>query len=104
MDAVAESGSNCCLSVCLFLCSRWSFVDVPPMLFSCPADHVPEWQPLRSLGMVEVRSVNVMNTQTLKRMDWNGMEYNGMDSQLLRAHEGLGIWTHIYCSREVALL
>ena len=28
----------------LFLCSRWSFVDVP-LIFSCPADHVLDWQP-----------------------------------------------------------
>ena len=28
----------------LLPCSRWSFVDVPP-IFSCPADHVPDWQP-----------------------------------------------------------
>ena len=34
-----------------FLCSRWSFVDVPPIL-SCPADHVPDWQPRILLGVV----------------------------------------------------
>ena len=28
----------------LFLCSCWSFVDVP-LIFPCPADHVPDWQP-----------------------------------------------------------
>ena len=44
----------------LFLCSRWSFVDAPP-IFSCPADHVllPDWPPRIFLGMVEARSVNV---------------------------------------------
>ena len=45
-----------------FLCSRWSFADVPLLIFSCPADHVPDWQPRRLLGMVEARSVNVKNT------------------------------------------
>ena len=38
----------------LFFCSRWSFVDVP-LIFSCPAAHVPDWQPLILLGMVEAR-------------------------------------------------
>ena len=45
----------------LFLCSRWSVVDVP-LIFSCPACHVPDWQPRILLGMVETRSVNVKNT------------------------------------------
>ena len=27
-----------------FSSSPWSFVDVP-LYFSCPADHVPDWQP-----------------------------------------------------------
>ena len=31
-------------------------------MFSCPADHVPDWQPRTFLGMVEARSVNVKNT------------------------------------------
>ena len=31
------------LFVFLF-CSRWSFVDVP-LIFFCPVDHVPGWQP-----------------------------------------------------------
>ena len=34
----------------LFLCYRWSFVHVTP-IFSCPADHVPDWQPRIVLGM-----------------------------------------------------
>ena len=48
-----------------FVCSRWSFVDVPPTFF-CPADDVPDWQPrtLELLGMVEARSVNVKKTTT----------------------------------------
>ena len=36
----------CRLCFVLFICScsRWSFVDVP-VIFPCPADHVPDWQP-----------------------------------------------------------
>ena len=50
-----------------FLCSRLSFVNVP-LIFSCPADHVPGWQPRTSsilLGMVEARSVNVKSTRKI---------------------------------------
>ena len=39
------------------------FVDVI-LIFSCPADHVPNWQPRTLLGMVEARSVNVKNIHT----------------------------------------
>ena len=35
-----------------------------PLIFSRPADHVPDWQPRILLGMPEVRSVNVRNTHT----------------------------------------
>ena len=50
--------------VCLcFLCSHWSLVDVP-LIFFCPEDHVPDWQPRVLLGMVEARSVNVKKTTT----------------------------------------
>ena len=49
--------------VCVFLCSHWSLVDVP-LIFFCPADHVPDWQPRVLLGMVEARSVNVKKTTT----------------------------------------
>ena len=38
-------------------------VDVP-LIFSCPADHVPDWQPCILLGMVEAQSVNVKSTHT----------------------------------------
>ena len=55
--------SLCRLCVCVFLCSHWSLVDVP-LIFSCPADHVPDWQPRVLLGMVEARSVNVKKTTT----------------------------------------
>ena len=50
-------------TVCVFLCSHWSLVDVP-LIFFCPADHVPDWQPRVLLGMVEARSVNVKKTTT----------------------------------------
>ena len=48
----------CFVSFLFLLCSRWSFVDVP-LIFFCPADHVPDWQPRILLGSVEARSVNV---------------------------------------------
>ena len=49
----------------VFFCSRWSFVDVP-LIFFCPADQVPDWQPRILLGMVEARSVNVKKTTTTR--------------------------------------
>ena len=52
-----------CFCFVLFSSSRWSFVDVP-LLFSCPADHVPDWQPRILLGMIEARSVNHVNYRT----------------------------------------
>ena len=55
--------SLCRLCVCVSLCSHWSLVDVP-LIFFCPADHVPDWQPRVLLGMVEARSVNVKKTTT----------------------------------------
>ena len=55
--------SLCRLCACVFLCSHWSLVDVP-LIFFCPADHVPDWQPRVLLGMVEARSVNVKKTTT----------------------------------------
>ena len=54
------------LCVCVFLCSHWSLVDVP-LIFFCPADHVPDWQPRVLLGMVEARSVNVKKTTKKKK-------------------------------------
>ena len=50
-----------------FFCSHWSLVDVP-LIFFCPADHVPDWQPRVLLRMVESRSVNVKKTTTT----WSG--------------------------------
>ena len=55
--------SLCRLCVCVFLFSHWSLVDVP-LIFFCPADHVPDWQPRVLLGVVEARSVNVKKTTT----------------------------------------
>ena len=60
--------SLCRLCVCVFLCSHWSLVDVP-LIFFCPADHVPDWQPRVLLGMVEARSVNVKKTTTTTTVD-----------------------------------
>ena len=60
--------SLCRLCVCVFLCSHWSLVDVP-LIFFCPADHVPDWQPRVLLGMVEARSVNVKKTTTTTHLD-----------------------------------
>ena len=46
-----------------FFCSHWSLEDVP-LIFFCPADHVPDWQPRILLGMVEARTVNAKKTTT----------------------------------------
>ena len=51
-----------CLLV-VFFCSHWRLIDVP-LIFFCPADHVPDWQPRILLGMVEARSVNVKKITT----------------------------------------
>ena len=57
------------LSLCRFrlfvflFCSHWSLVDVP-LIFFCPADHVPDGQTHIVLGIVEARSVNVKKTTT----------------------------------------
>ena len=50
--------------IVFFFCSHRSLVDVP-LIFFCPADHVPDWQPRILLGMVEARSVNVKKTTTI---------------------------------------
>ena len=55
--------SLCRLCVCVFLCSHRSLVDAP-LIFFCPGDHLPDWQPRVLLGMVEARSVNVKKTTT----------------------------------------
>ena len=59
--------SLCRFCFCLFVfffCSHWSFVDVP-LIFSCPAHHVPDWQPRILVGMVEARSVYVKKTTNI---------------------------------------
>ena len=61
--------------VVFFFCSRWSFVDVP-LIFFCPTDHVPDWQPRILLGMVEAPSVNVKKTTTT-----NGITFSQSISQ-----------------------
>ena len=53
------------------LSSVWSLVDVP-LIFFCPADHVPDWQLRVLLGMVEARSVNVKKTTTTSAEIMNG--------------------------------
>ena len=58
------------LFVCVFiLLSLELFVDVP-LIFFCPADHVPDWQPRILLGMVEALSVNVKKT-TISIATWS---------------------------------
>ena len=51
-----------CLFV-FFFCYHWSLVDVP-LIFFCPAYHVPDWQARILLGMVEARSVDVKKATT----------------------------------------
>ena len=88
--------SLCRLCVCVFLCSHWSLVDVP-LIFFCPADHVPDWQPRVLLGMVEARSVNVKKTTTttcvqifLKNALWD----------IVRFPTGSSIGSTVYYRRE----
>ena len=47
----------------VFVCSRWSFVDVP-LIFSCPADHVLDWQPRSSLDVVEAHPIGQCQENT----------------------------------------
>ena len=70
-----------CLFV-FFSCSHWSLVDVP-LIFFCPADHVPDWQPRTLLGMFEARSVNVKKTTTTTVDDGTcGPGVNAGDSRI----------------------
>ena len=48
---------------CCVFCCCWSFVDVP-LIFFCPANHVPVWQPRILLGTVEARPVNKVKKTT----------------------------------------
>ena len=88
--------SLCRLCVCVFLCSHWSLVDVP-LIFFCPADHVPDWQPRVLLGMVEARSVNVKKTTTtttismeMSRLTRDGTVGTVSRDQILRRKRGQG--------------
>ena len=56
---VSFSSSFFCVFV-FFFCSHWSLVDVP-LIFFCPADHVPDWQPRILLGLVVVVVVVVVS-------------------------------------------
>ena len=69
-----------------FFCSHWSLVDVP-LIFFCPADHVPDWQPRILLGMVEARSVNVKKTTTGKILYFFKEKKRKMGRFLLRILE-----------------
>ena len=74
-NALCLSFSGMCILLFLFLslcrfrlfvfffCPHWSLVDVP-LIFFCPADHVPDWQPSILLCMVEARLVNVKKITT----------------------------------------
>ena len=73
LSALLRCFSGTCLCFCSFLfvvlllllCFSFALVgalvDVH-LIFFCPADHVPDWQPRILLGMVEARSVNVKKT------------------------------------------
>ena len=63
MHSSSELGICCIVVVAFYAVVGAFFVDVPLIIFSCPADHVPDWQ-LRLLYMVQVRSVRVKNTHT----------------------------------------
>ena len=54
------------LCVCVFLLLSFELLVDVPLIFFCPADHVPDyWQPRILMGsMVEARSVNVKKTTT----------------------------------------
>ena len=52
------------LCVCVFLFLLSLEVGRCSLIFFCPADHVPDWQPRVLLGMIEARSVNVKKTTT----------------------------------------
>ena len=75
--------SLCRLCVCVFLCSHWSLVDVP-LIFFCPADHVPDWQPRVLLGMVEARSVNVKKTTTTTTHSEDDSQLSGVTAHFER--------------------
>ena len=69
-----------------FFCSHWSLVDVP-LIFFCPADHVPDWQPRVLLGMVEARSVNVKKTTTVQSSAGHKTKYSNVRGGALISDE-----------------
>ena len=78
-NAPRLSFSDLCILLFLFLSPRRFCVCVflllslelgrCSLIFFCPADHVPDWQPRVLLRMVESRSVNVKKTTTTT---WSG--------------------------------
>ena len=63
-----------------------------PLIFCCPADHVPDWQPRILLGMVEARSVNAKNTHnhTHTREDGGEAKERNKPHKSCRRHVGNG--------------
>ena len=51
----------------LFVCYRWSFVHVS-LIFSCPADHVSQWQPRTLLGMLLLLLLLLIHTYSAQRI------------------------------------
>ena len=47
-----------------------------PLIFSCPADHVADWQPRILPGMVEARLVNNNNNNNEKTFVGGGAHQN----------------------------
>ena len=70
----------------LFLCSRWSFVDVP-LILSRPTDHKPDWQPRIILGMVKARWVNNMKNITSQGVEDNLGIYGSVGISYGDCHE-----------------
>ena len=60
-----------------------------PLIFFCPADNVPDWQPRVLLGMVEARSVNVKKTTTTTNEE-SEMEHFGRWMKIRRCFHHLG--------------
>ena len=68
-----------------FFCSHWSLVDVP-LIFFCPADHVPDWQPRVLLGMVEARSVKCEENNNNNKMKHRQQLINNTSKNCERMH------------------
>ena len=48
-----------------------------PLIFFCPADHVPDWQPRILLCMAEARLVNVKKTTATTNIYYLKKNLNG---------------------------